>query len=254
MNELQTAGAILTPDKIKILSDAGVIPGGTPPAQIALFAEICSLHRLSPFKKQIYLVGYGGQYTPIVGIDGLREKAARTGRFAGRDNAMFDLQADGSFKTAAQLKAEGKAPTTATVTVYALVGGQRCPFTKTVVFGEYSTGKQKWATMPFNMIEKCAEAAALRMAFSDEVAGLHIAEEMAAFEDATIQARQADNVVEVDADAIFDKITDAQTLEELMSVYKANLRGAKSYPDDVAAMFTERKEQILDELQRAGKV
>ncbi len=42
--------------------------------------------------------------------------------------------------------------------------------------------------MPFNQIEKCAEAHALRMGFASETAGLNVEEESAAIQDVTIQA------------------------------------------------------------------
>ena len=43
---------------------------------------------------------------------------------------------------------------------------------------EYNTGKAMWAKMPETMIKKVAEAAALRMAFPDELGGLYAQEEM----------------------------------------------------------------------------
>jgi len=177
----------LSENDIQILATAGVIPANTPAAQVKLFAKTCAEHNLSPFKKEIYLVGYGGKYATIVGIDGFRAKARRAGGHAGTDDAKFDLQADGNYFTAAQLKSAGKTPITCTVTVYRVVGGTRCPFTHTAVFSEFA-GTGKWQTMPFQMIAKVAEAFALKKAFGDELSGLHIEEEMAAFEDKTVGA------------------------------------------------------------------
>lgn len=180
----------LEKEHIEILERAGLIPANTPPAQISVFAQSCREHGLSPFKKEIYLVNYGGKYSVIVGIDGMRAKAARTGQFAGRDNSMFNLKSDGTFQTAIEL---GKQmPETVTVTVYRMIGGVRCPFSKTVLFSEYAppSRSNKWATMPINMIEKCCEAAALRMAFAEETAGLSIEEEATAIEGVTISSIQ----------------------------------------------------------------
>jgi hypothetical protein len=83
------------------------------------------------------------------------------------------------------LKAAGKLPITCTITVYRVVAGVRCPFTHTAVFSEFA-GTGKWQTMPFQMIAKVAEAFALKKGFGDELSGLHIEEEMAAFEDKTV--------------------------------------------------------------------
>jgi len=189
---LQQNNGQLTPQQIETLAKAGVIPSGAPPAIVSVFATMCAQHGLSPFKREIYLLQYKDRYSYIVGIDGMRAKAARTGLLAGKDDVKFDLQPDGSFKTAAQLAAEKQRPVSATVTVYKVVGNIRCPFTKTVLFSEYYPANphstSKWLSMPFNMIEKCAEAAALRSAFADECAGLHIEEESAAIQDITISA------------------------------------------------------------------
>lgn len=241
----------LSAQQLETLAKAGVIPHGTPEAILHVFAATCAQHGLSPFKKEIYLVKYGQQYNTIVGIDGLRNKAARTARFAGRDDAKFDLQPDGTFKSAAQLAAQKQKPTSCTVTAYALVGGNRCPFTKTVLFAEYcpANASGKWVTMPFNQIEKCAEAAVLRMAFAAETAGLHIEEEKAAFEDATIAAAATRPELTLDIDALKDKIAKCETREELTALYRES-----SMHSAHAELFTQRNEEILDVLQRRGEL
>jgi len=195
---------------IETLVQGGIIPKDTPPAQVALFSETCRRQKLDPFKKQIYLVGYGGKYSTIVGIDGMRAKASRTGLFAGCDDAKFDLQPNGNFETAEQLARINKKPTTCTITVYKAIGGMRCPFTKTVVFNEYcpSSPSGKWGSMPFNMIAKCAEAAALRMAFAEETAGLNIEEEVHAMQDVTIQAVQTKQKEKYDRQKAYDTCID----------------------------------------------
>lgn len=220
----------LSEKEINTLAQAGVIPQGTPPAILRVFATACHQHGLSPFKKEIYLVGYGGKYSTIVGIDGLRAKADRTGQLAGRDDAKFDLMPDGTFKTAAQLVSERKRPTTCTVTVYRAIGGMRCPFTKTVLFAEYcpANNSGNWRTMPFNMIEKCAEAHALRMGFASETAGLNIEEEAAAIQDMTISAAKSSSnknepaqvaSVELHPDSILE-IESCQTIDALKSLWE----------------------------------
>lgn len=245
----------ITDNDLTTLAQAGVIPHGTPAAILRVFAVASQQHGLSPFKKEIYLTSYntkdGIKYATIVGIDGLRAKAARSGYHAGRDDCKFDLQPDGAYKTAAQIKAADTKPVSATVTVYKLVAGQRCAFTKTVLFAEYCPANvsNKWATMPCNQIEKCAEAAALRMAFADETAGLHIEEEKAAFEDSTIQAAQSKPELSVDVDALKALISGCKTIDQLNALYKKSSLYAA-----YASLFTEQKELILDELQIAGKV
>ena len=233
---------ILDAAQIKTLAEASIIPFDTPPAILQVFAAACAAHGLSPYRREIYLVKYGNQYNTIVGIDGLRTKAARTGEFAGRDDAKFNLTSDGKYQTAFEVRDAGNIPPkTCTVTVYRLIGGQRCPFTKTVLFAEYCPANftGKWKAMPFNMIEKCAEAAALRMAFADETAGLHIPEEQAAFEDVTITAAAANPALTIDAEVLAAKIEACDTLKDLQALYKSDERHI-AYAD----MFTTRKGEL----------
>ena len=233
---MEVAKTGITPAQIEVLAQAGVIPSGTPPAQVEVFAEACRQHGLSPFKKEIYLVRYGSQYHNIVGIDGLQQKAARTGRFAGVDVEQYDLSSDGTYLTAADIKEKGGRPVSCTVTIWAIIGGIRCPFTATAVFDEYYPNPtNKAATMPFNMIAKCARAKALKMAFSDELSGLHIEEEAAAFNDTTISAATIDPAKGVDVDELKERIEGCNDLDELGKLYKSS-RNHKAF----AELFTER--------------
>jgi len=256
MNQLAKTGE-LTPTEIQTLVQAGVIPSGTPPAMVTVFAIACQQHGLSPFKKEIYLVPYSGKYSTIVGIDGLRAKADRTGQLAGKDDAKYDAMPDGSFKTAAQLIFDKKRPTTCTVTVYRAIGGMRCPFTKTVLFAEYcpASNSGKWATMPFNMIEKCAEAQALRMGFASETAGLNIEEEIPAIQDVTIQAAKAviknqDQTANVQIeDALHEdyvsEVESCTSIADLQDIWKrqsSNLFGPAK--DQYAKLVTAKKQEL----------
>jgi phage recombination protein Bet len=257
-NEIIAAGQV-TPDQIQTLAQAGVIPFDTPPAMLEVFSHACKQHNLSPFKKEIYLVKYnsnqGAQYHTIVGIDGFRVKAARTGQNAGVDDPKYNVQSNGQFETAGMVKASGKLPISCTMTVYRLIGGQRCPFTATVIFDEYypavASGKggfSKAAVMPFNMIAKCAEAKALKMAFSDELAGLHIEEESAAFEDTTIAAAEIKPAVAIEPAALQAKIKACETVEALALLYNTN----PAYKE-FAEFFTDRKFEIDPESMHRQK-
>lgn len=179
--ETNTASGALTKANINTLVGAGVIPKGTPLDQIKIFASTCQELGLSPFSKEIYLVGYKGKYSVITGINGLRKIACKDGTHAGTTEAKFDVQPNGDYLTAAQLVKAKRKPHTATVTVKKIVQGIVCDFTHTAVFEEFNTGRQKWASMPFQMLAKCAEAHALRKAFN--VSGVSIQEEMGAIED-----------------------------------------------------------------------
>lgn len=257
-NSIQKNGE-LTAAEINTLAMAGVIPKDTPAAVVKVFAVACHQHGLSPFKKEIYLVGYGGKYSTIVGIDGLRAKADRTGQLAGKDDAKYDVMPDGSYKTAAQLIFEKKRPTTCTVTVYRAIGGMRCPFTKTVLFAEYcpQNNSGKWGTMPFNMIEKCAEAHALRMGFASETAGLNIEEEVPAIQDVTIQSAKAvikngasvanvQNEEPLHEDYI-SEVEAATSVDELGEIWKRqNVHITGAAKDQYTKLLTAKKQALIN--------
>jgi len=226
---------ILSREQIDTLAKASIIPYDTPAPVLQVFAATCAAHGLSPYKREIYLVKYGSQYNTIVGIDGLRAKAARTGHLAGKDDAQFNRKSDGTYMTAAEVLASGKQhPDTCTITVYRMVSGQRVPFTKTVLWREYAPAKLggKWLGMGFNMLEKCAEAAALRMAFADETAGLHVEEEQYAYKDETANHKPVE-IVTPEVDEVNQ--LSAQVRQSL-TIYTGDDR------DDIRAMLTEKKQ------------
>ena len=218
--ELVAQNGQLTQEGIDTLTEASIVPKGTPAAQIAVFAKICQEQGLSPFSKEIYLVGYGGKYTPIVGINGLRNLANRTGVHAGCSIPMFDMMPDGSYKTMAQYK-RGELPTTCTVVIKKAVAGFLAEFASTVVFSEFK-GSGKWSTMPFQMISKVAEAHAIRKAYS--INGVHIEEEMDAIKDEVgaipLVPKPVMSPAHPSWDAVLDAIkTGKRTVEDLLKKY-----------------------------------
>jgi phage recombination protein Bet len=150
------------------------------------FLDAASRYSLNPMANQIYaqVRGQGDRrrVTYVTGIDGYRLIADRTKAYAGNDDPVFD---------------DEKQVSKASVTVYKLVGGVRCPFTATARWDQYYPGDQlgfMWKRMPHLMIGKCAEALALRKAFPAEFIGLYTAEEM----------QQADNAEAISGRIPFD--------------------------------------------------
>lgn len=239
----------LTDSDIQTLEQAGIIPASTPRAQIEVFGQICKERGLSAFSKEIHLVGYAGRYSVIVGINGFRKIAAESGLHAGTDDVKFDLMPDGSFKTAAELKLSKALPTSATCTVYRIVSGVRVPFSHTVLFNEFSTGKNKWQEMPFQMIGKVAEAFALRKGFSDRLTGLNIEEEHAAMAGETIEAQETTRPeLSIDVEALKDRIFNTFTIEVLATIYNES-----PLHKEFAPLFTQRKIEI-EEMVSNGQI
>ncbi len=138
--------------------------------ELQLFLHQCERTGLDPLARQIYFRKQksknGDQMTIITGIDGYRLTADRTGKYGGNDDPVFD---------------DEDSPRKATVTVYKIIGGLRCPFTSSARWDQYYPGDTQgfmWRKMPHLMLGKCAEALALRKAFPAELSGIYTQEEM----------------------------------------------------------------------------
>lgn len=140
-----------------------------PTVDLVYFLQVCQSTGLNPVSKQIYGIYRGNKLTIQAGIDGLRAVAERTGLYAGSDAGQFDYKDNKLEK--------------ATVTVYKLnkITGERMPTSATALWSEYSpapgTYGNMWTKMPETMLEKCAEAKALRKAFPN-CAQVYAEEEM----------------------------------------------------------------------------
>ena len=219
----------LDSDQLEQLMLANIIPQGTPKEQVQIFATVCQEKSLSPFQKQIYLLPFKkskGQapnktwethYACIVGIDGYRTIAERTGKYAGNDDYRFD-----NGKTEFECRnADQKNPVTATATVYKIMNGQRVPYSATVSWESYypaQAGKAfNWNRMPYLMLGKTAEALALRKAFPEALSGLHSEDEMGGFEETKdpqeVAALEKSAAACQAAKVKVDKYTDADKLK-----------------------------------------
>lgn len=246
----------LSPTDLQTLTQAGVIPPKTPPQQVAVFAKVCAEKGLSPFSKQIYLTSYntkeGLKYSVITGIDGYRALAARTHLYAGCEPPMFNRSSQGVWYTAADLLISGKkAPISCTFTIYKLVGNQRVTFTAEVLFDEYASKTYKgdlmgkWKTMPFNMIAKCAEAAAYKKAFPEQMAGLTIPEEQAAWEDQNKGMTSEPIIKDEEREELLEQVRatlEGLDIQGLMRFYEEN--PILVTDPEIHQLLTDRKNQI----------
>jgi len=141
--------------------------------EMDVFMAAAARYQLNPLANQIYpqirTDRKTGDRQMIIatGIDGYRTLADRTGCYAGNDDPVFDEPT--------------KAPGMATVTVYKVVGGVRCPFAATARWEQYvpQSGLDfMWRKMPHLMLGKVAEALALRKAFPAAISGIYTEAEM----------------------------------------------------------------------------
>lgn len=205
------------PGRWKALVDS-VFPSAKTVNGVMLALQYCKDRKLDIMKKPVHIVpmwnsALGREVETVwPGINEYRTTASRTGQWAGNDECKFGPIRTEGFKEKAtrgrgqnSYVAEAECapfafPEWARVTVYKIMGGQRVPFVgPKVYFKEIFSGEkglrvpnEKWRTSPRQMLEKCAEAAALRRAFPEELGNDYTAEEMAGKEYAgdPIQARR----------------------------------------------------------------
>ncbi len=163
----------------------GALYPGKSDQMVLLAFDYCRARGLDPIKKPVHIVktwdpDQGGMVETIwEGINSHRVTASRTGVYAGQDEAEC-----GPEVTRALGSAHVTFPEWCRVTVYRMVGGQRCPFTGLIWWLEtYSRKKDgtptaQWVKRPRGQASKCAEAEALRKAFPEELGGRPTAEEM----------------------------------------------------------------------------
>lgn len=158
-----------------------VFPAAKTAGAVALAVSYCKARNLDIFKRVVHIVPIWDKdrgcmvETVWPGIAEHRTTAARTREYAGHDECRFGPDVTKTF-------ADGDRDVTITfpewaqMTVYRIVQGQRCPFPgpkvrwlETYAAKKTDAPNTMWADRPYGMIEKCAEAAALRSAFPEEL-------------------------------------------------------------------------------------
>jgi phage recombination protein Bet len=184
----------ISPGDWRALVDA-IYPSAKTTEAIELALTYCRARKLDPFKRQCHIVpiwdSKQGREVETVwpGIAELRTTAVRTGQHAGFDEALFGPDETRTFKGEVGKREVEKTvtfPAWCRITAYRLVDGQRVPFPGPKVWyletyatmGKSDVPNEMWETRPRGQLEKCAEAAALRRAFPEEVGSDYIPEEV----------------------------------------------------------------------------
>ena len=154
-------------DQVKLIKST--IAKGATDDELQLFLYQAQKTGLDPLARQIHFVKRAGQMTIQTAIDGFRAIAARTGQHAGTSDGIFERQP------------KADRPSKATVIVKKIVQGIVSEFSATARWDEYYPGDKQgfmWKKMPYTMLEKCAEAKALRKAFPEDLSGMYTNDEM----------------------------------------------------------------------------
>lgn len=156
-----------------------IFPNATSTGSVVLALSYCRARKLDPFKRNVHIVPIWSKDKGCMvdtiwpGIGELRTTAFRTGEYAGRDAAEF-----GPIIEERVGKVDMKYPEWCRVIVYRFMRGQRVAFAGPQVYWleSYATARrdddspnEMWRDRPRGQIEKCAEAAALRAGFPEEV-------------------------------------------------------------------------------------
>lgn len=151
-----------TPDQLDLIKST--IARNATNDELKLFLYRCKNMGLDPLKPgQIHFVKYGqNPGTMVIGIDGMRARASATGKHVGTKRGV--LKDDKGVLEGAWCEVYRKDWTV--------------PAREEVPLKEYNSGKNNWVKMPETMIKKVAEAAALRIAFPDELGGLYSEDEL----------------------------------------------------------------------------
>lgn len=156
-----------------------------PDADLSVFLHYCQRTGMDPFTRQIYMIGrWDGRaqrkkYTIQMAIDGFRIIAQRSHQYAGQTEPQW-CGPDGVWR---DVWVDHQRPPVA-ARVGVLRHGWPAPTYGVAHFAEFApTNKDgvlepMWRRMPANQIAKCAEAAALRKAFPNDLSGIYVPEEL----------------------------------------------------------------------------
>lgn len=182
----------------RVLCDV-IFPNARTSEAIVLAVQYCKSRKLDIMKKVVHIVPMYSKAlnkeidTIWPGIAEVRITATRTGVYAGKDAAEFGPEITQTFqhiddRNGAIVRTQEIAyPEWCRITVYKIVQGIRCAFVgpKVIWLEAYATESryspipnEMWENRTSGQLEKCAEAAALRAAFPEELGNIYVAEEM----------------------------------------------------------------------------
>ena len=130
--------------------------------EFAMFREMCRATGLNPFQRQIWFIKTNSGVQMMTGINGYYHVANSYPEYDGIEVETVEDKAGGPLKSVAKVwRKDRKHPS---------IGIAR--------WEEFSKSYGNWKSMPFYMLEKCAEAIALRKAFPQKLSGIYTEEEM----------------------------------------------------------------------------
>ncbi len=141
-----------------------------PTGIMAAFIAACRRTGLDPTAKQIYAAQMGGKWTVLIGIDGMRLAAQRSGEYDGQDPIEWQAEEGGAWTTVPP-----KQPFSARIRIYRKGVGR--PLEQTVTWAEFGGTKGNWDKRPSHMLGIRVESHGFRRLFPMELSGLYTPED-----------------------------------------------------------------------------
>lgn len=211
--------------------------------EVAYLAQLCENKKLDPFSRQIHALHSttGAEddsgtrkkrLVPIIGIDGLRLQAIRTGKYRGATPPQW-CGPDGKW---VDVWLGDKPPAACKVGIHR--EGFAEPLVRVALYREFVATKfngqpnKMWSRMPANQLQKCAEAGGLRQAFPDECGDLYILEEIPPQEPA-IQIEKAESPLMDDSGSTGSTTGPTMVVNgyEIPLLHKQSESAAKAQPE-----------------------
>ena len=242
MNQIEKVQSTISFSKEQLeLIKSQIAPEATN-EELQLFLYTAKRSGLDPLARQIYCIHrsvklpngqYGKKMTVQTSIDGFRVIAERSGLYGGQGEPIFEYSPEGEVVSCK-------------VSVYKFKGDVRYEAAVGVAFfSEYAQTDRSgnltglWASKKRIMLQKVAEALALRKAFAQDLSGLYTSEEMPPAEETVTSPyiKSHDNLEDIEL-----AIELCNNKAELKSLYDLN----KEIVNDLqmVPLFTERKKML----------
>ena len=146
-------------------------------AEVIQFISLCKANKLNPFIGEAWLVKFqGSPASMITARDAFLKRAESAPTFEGLQSGIIIQRGKEVVEEEGAFFLPGDTLIGGWCRVYR--SDRKFPYLSRVRLCEYNKGKSTWAAMPGTMIQKVAEAQALRKAFPFQTSGMYTPEEM----------------------------------------------------------------------------
>lgn len=205
-------------NRVRVFAPSGIMAG---------FIAACDRTGLDPTAKQIYAAQMGGKWTVLIGVDGMRVVAQRTGEYDGQDPIEWQASEGGAWLTVPP-----KTPYAARIRIYRK--GISRPLEQTVTMSEFGGKGGNWDKRPGHMLGIRAETHGFRRMFPMELSGLYTPED---FQDGLTDT--SDAIVVEPTEDWAGLINAAETKEEIAAVVE-KAKGCGEFPDSIRTLALTR--------------